>query len=895
MAGLGLLLLFYLGVVLMDLYPRHTLPYHKGQYIPRDITARVPFSILDEEELKKQLQDAQASTPATFRLNTGLLDELITTVEKIPTRLDAAKSREEVEPELRAQLGLKPPTDLREQVRSLQAERKELEDKLDQADEDAKANLQTKTKKIREQIDDLQNQIERLETQNADAFQAWRALAKPENRDKLESLLNEMRQKLRGSYFVLAKHAEQQQQRAARYVILQASESTTQTATISPKVVDLIGLDEQEKVDRRLGDVVQSFSPDYRRSLRTFLQKALLEKPIYNYDPAATAEDIAAAQRQIEDNPPTTKIPQGHVLAKRSVPVTVEDPAAEGLGAEEIKLLRAEHEKYLQMQRREYPWKMWLQPISKGLILLLLTLVLGAYVAAYHAQLIEQPGRGLAAVTTLLLMLGVTKFLNYGLHMNVHAVLLPVCMAGMILTIAFGQRFAMAVGAIFALIVLFQLGGSFGLLIILLGGLVAFVFQLEEIRTNSKILLSALVSAAVVFVLVWAQSIREGVYWTFIVNDSAMAVAAVIAAGLLVQALVPVIERVFVVATSNTLLGWCDASRPLLKRLSMESPGTYNHSLQLGAMCEAAAERIGGRGLLARVGAYYHDIGKINKPDYFTENQSGENKHKRLSPAMSLLIILGHVKDGLEMAREYNLPEVLLEFIATHHGTTLVQYFYHEAAKQSEAEGEPLPDESQFRYPGPKPRSREAAILMLADASESSVRAMTEPTPARIRSQVHKMVNLRLEDGQLDECLLTLREVHDIEESLIKSLCGMYHSRIAYPKKEDKPKEKDREKPRETGEQKPDAQPADESAAETSSPEPSEETTTREASDQSDLTVEVKPDEQAPLPGEAAPARPTPPSEEPPHPEPTEPRDADEQNDDEDRASEAFGAYFRKR
>ena len=232
-----------------------------------------------------------------------------------------------------------------------------------------------------------------------------------------------------------------------------------------------------------------------------------------------------------------------------------------------------------------------------------------------------------------------------------------------------------------------------------------------------------------------------------------------------------------------TLMEWCDASRLLLKRLSVEAPGTFNHSLHLGAMCESAAEAIGARGLLARAGAYYHDIGNINKPEYFVENQGGmSNPHSRLSQAMSLLIIIGHVKDGLEMAREFGMPPVLREFIASHHGTTLVQYFYHAATEQRKADIERAPDEVEFRYPGPKPRSREAAILMLADASESSIRALPEPTPGRIENQVHTMVMRRLMDGQLDDCYLTLREVHQIEASLVRGLCGMYHSRIPYPK-----------------------------------------------------------------------------------------------------------------
>jgi hypothetical protein len=174
-------------------------------------------------------------------------------------------------------------------------------------------------------------------------------------------------------------------------------------------------------------------------------------------------------------------------------------------------------------------------------------------------------------------------------------------------------------------------------------------------------------------------------------------------------------------------------------------------------------------------------VGKIHKPDYFVENRAGPgSRHDRLSPAMSLLVIKGHVKDGLQLAREYALPPVLRQFLATHHGTTLVEYFYHAAQRRSNARERP-PEEAEFRYPGPKPQSKEAAILMLADASESSVRALGEPTAGHIETQVHAVVQKRLADGQLDGCDLTLREVHAIEASLVRSLSAIYHGRVAYP------------------------------------------------------------------------------------------------------------------
>jgi len=247
-----------------------------------------------------------------------------------------------------------------------------------------------------------------------------------------------------------------------------------------------------------------------------------------------------------------------------------------------------------------------------------------------------------------------------------------------------------------------------------------------------------------------------------------------------------------------TLLDYSDANQPLLKRLAMEAPGTFSHSLLIGSIAEAAAEAIRRNGLLCRVGAYYHDIGKINKPGYFIENQMGAtSRHKELSPAMSQLIIVGHVKDGIEMAKEYGLPSVLRQFIETHHGTTLVEPFYNEAMRQQAAPGSEGPGgkkrrqapplESEFRYPGPKPRTKEAAIVMLADTVEGAVRSLPEVTPPKIEAVVHNMAMKRLQDGQFDECDLSLRELSQIEAAMSKTLAAHYHSRIAYPKPPDEP------------------------------------------------------------------------------------------------------------
>ncbi len=249
-------------------------------------------------------------------------------------------------------------------------------------------------------------------------------------------------------------------------------------------------------------------------------------------------------------------------------------------------------------------------------------------------------------------------------------------------------------------------------------------------------------------------------------------------AGLAMIAL-PVFESLFRVTTNITLLELSDLNRPLLKNLSLFAPGTYHHSIMVGNLSEAAAEQIGANSLLARVCAYYHDIGKMSKPEYFVENQVGmENKHDKLSPKISALILVSHVREGVEMARKEGLPAEIISAIREHHGTTCMAFFYDKAKKSSpEAE---VP-EGDFRYPGPKPGTKENGIIMLADVCEACVRALDDPTPARIRQRITQVTNRKFEEGQLDDCDLTFRELRLIQGSFIPILTSSLHSRIRYP------------------------------------------------------------------------------------------------------------------
>ncbi|MDF1664874.1 MAG: HDIG domain-containing protein, partial [Planctomycetota bacterium] len=244
------------------------------------------------------------------------------------------------------------------------------------------------------------------------------------------------------------------------------------------------------------------------------------------------------------------------------------------------------------------------------------------------------------------------------------------------------------------------------------------------------------------------------------------------------------IERFFGVVTRLHLVQLADLNEPLLRRLNMETPGTYHHCQMVAQLAEAAAEDIGADSLLVRVGAYYHDIGKMAKPHYFTENNPfSSKKHGRLTPTLSTLIIHAHVKDGIELARSLNLPQKIIDFIPEHHGTTACEFFYRQAVDHAKENDLPIPDKDMFRYPGPKPRTKETAIILVSDSVEAATRSLKNPSPGRIRSLVHEIIIDKLLDHQFDESPITLGELGTVEDTLVRKLTWMHHARIRYPEK----------------------------------------------------------------------------------------------------------------
>ncbi len=356
----------------------------------------------------------------------------------------------------------------------------------------------------------------------------------------------------------------------------------------------------------------------------------------------------------------------------------------------------------------------------------------------------------------------------------------------MTLSIAYQQEMALLLSACVSLIIVVAIGHDMSQGLVLMATVAGTILMLKQVRTRGKLLSVGFVAAGVALFTTLGVGTLDGQPWGLLIQNGFTLALWSIIAGSLMTVLLPVVERVFGVQTDLSLIELGDPAHPLLQELIRRAPGTYNHSITVASLAESAAESIGARGLLVRVGAYFHDIGKMLKPGYFVENQGqGGNRHDSLVPAMSTLVIIAHVKDGADLARQNKLPESIIDFIQQHHGTTLVEYFYRQASEQKDKDPEGGEvDESSFRYPGPKPQTKEAGVLMMADAVESASRALKEPTPSRIENIVEQLSMKRLLDGQFDECGLTLEEVRKVGESLIKSLTAVYHGRVKYPGQE---------------------------------------------------------------------------------------------------------------
>jgi len=382
----------------------------------------------------------------------------------------------------------------------------------------------------------------------------------------------------------------------------------------------------------------------------------------------------------------------------------------------------------------------------------------------------------------------IAKFLILISNGQGHLDLIPLLVFAQTTAIMFSWELSLVMSLNLALVLILAEGTRLSTMLILVGTTIVVIEQLGRLHSRSKLVVVGFISGLVCFVITLIAGVLEGQFLgTGLFTEALLNGLWTFIAGVVMTGLLPFVERPFGILTDMSLLELGDVSHPLLQEMLRRAPATYSHSFQVGAIAEAAAEAIGARGRLIRVGACFHDIGKILKPHYFAENQiAGENIHDALEPRMSALVIVAHVKDGVDLARQHHLPQPLIDLIEQHHGTSLVSYFYEMAARQNRdnPNGQTV-EKSTFRYPGPKPRTKEAGILMLADASESGVRAMGDTaTPGRIENMVRMITKTKLDDEQFDECGLTLHELRLIENSIINSLVAIRHHRIKYPGQE---------------------------------------------------------------------------------------------------------------
>lgn len=360
----------------------------------------------------------------------------------------------------------------------------------------------------------------------------------------------------------------------------------------------------------------------------------------------------------------------------------------------------------------------------------------------------------------------------------------PVAFGAALVVLLVGRRagiFFSLINAVFAGV----MTGELNIAVFALAGSLAAVFSLEFYRERWAIVRAGLMVGLVNLLVVIAFLLLSSDDHVLTANLFLIRSAGCLVSGLISTALaslcLPALEPLFGLTTDVRLLELSNLNSPVMRRLALEAPGTYHHSIAVGILAEAGADAIRANGLLARVGAYYHDIGKLKQPDYYVENQIfSANKHEDLSPAMSSLILASHVKNGLAFARELKLGPLVSGMIPQHHGTRLQTFFYQKAKEAAgERGGEVNPDD--FRYPGPKPQSKEAAILMMADQVEAAARTLQEPNPSQVRSLIHRLSQSSVQDGQFDECDITLKEISMVEKAFERVLVGMHHQRIEYP------------------------------------------------------------------------------------------------------------------
>ncbi len=530
------------------------------------------------------------------------------------------------------------------------------------------------------------------------------------------------------------------------------------------------GNETRSAVAARLAET--TFTPRERAEVAAFL--AAILRPNLTHDPTQTAARRDAAARSVESV--FTRIPRGKVIVRRGDEVTpraaqwiaavrasASDPSSwvKVTGVLILQILAAaafwlDARRQRRRRRERSSDVVFGSVIATGILFALITRAAFALAQALSPSLE-----------------GASGAVNFAI---------PFAAGPIVVSLVAGMGPALLVALVHAVGAGVLMGLSFPFAIFAVVGSLAGIYGLGRLRSRSVLLwMGGMVAAGNLVAIVAIHFLNAGPWgWEFL-YDALAGIAGGLTVSMVVALFLPVFEHLFSVVTDIRLLELSNQNLPLLRNLALEAPGTYQHSLMLGHLAEAAAEAIGADSLLARVSGYYHDIGKTKMPDYFIENQpKGFNRHDQLEPSMSALIIAAHVKEGVEMAKKARLPEPIVTAIREHHGTKLIRYFYQKALTKSDpAQG--AVRETEYRYPGPKPSSRILGILMIADAVEAASRTLIEPTPAKIRAMIQTIVDDCLRDGQFDECDLTMRDLAIIVDALERSVATVFHHRIDYP------------------------------------------------------------------------------------------------------------------
>jgi putative nucleotidyltransferase with HDIG domain len=455
----------------------------------------------------------------------------------------------------------------------------------------------------------------------------------------------------------------------------------------------------------------------------------------------------------------------------------------------QVAMLQALETRRVELELETSIWKRLLLFISKTLRIIVLIGLLGLAVNRLRPDLLADREKLTLIFIMLTFYVVLTALVTRIPHLDPR--LIPVAFVSLVSAAFFGIMTSVmfTLFASFAIVTHTDLGASHAFIGVMAGtaGIIS-IAQLRERRNFYTIFLYITIAN---IIGAFAFGATEGITVGEFLMQALWGITNAFVCTILVMFLLPIFESLFNVTTNFTLMEASDLNRPLLRRLVLEAPGTYHHSLMVGNLVEAVAADVNANSLLARVMAYYHDIGKLAKPEYFFENKGDEvNKHERLTATMSALILASHVKEGIELAKKEKLPNVIIDAIREHHGTTVMAYFYQKALEYDSHDSVNIDD---FRYPGPRPRSKETALIMLADSSEAAVRSLKEPTAPRIRALVTKIIEARMNDGELESSGLTLNDIAVIREKFIQLLTGIFHPRVQYPEQEEPGKRQENE------------------------------------------------------------------------------------------------------